>query len=145
MPTACKHASPANAPPRPASPTPHCSLQEEARRRGHRVLTPLVTLDTPGKASVQAVILADPDGHEVCFVGDEAFRQLSQPDENAPTLLTRSISRDGSREWAAKQAAGPGSPTAAAAPAAAPKAGAAPPAAKAAPAAAAAPAAPAAK
>ncbi len=110
------------------------------RQRGHRVLTPLVSLDTPGKASVQVVILADPDGHEICFVGDEAFRQLSRPDEDAPTLLTRSISRDGSREWAAKQAAGPGSPTAAAAPAAAPRAGsgASPPAAQAAPTAAAA-------
>ena len=27
---------------------------------------------------VQVVILADPDGQEICFVGDEAFRELSQ-------------------------------------------------------------------
>ena len=26
----------------------------------------------------QVVILADPDGQEICFVGDEAFRELSQ-------------------------------------------------------------------
>lgn len=74
-------------------------LQEEVQARGYRVLTPLVSLETPGKAAVQVVILADPDGHEICFVGDEAFRQLSVPDDNAPTLLQRSISLDGSREW----------------------------------------------
>ncbi len=45
---------------------PAClGLQEEAAARGYRVLTPLVSLDTPGKATVQVVILADPDGHEV--------------------------------------------------------------------------------
>ena len=40
-------------------------LQEEVTARGYQVLTPLVGLDTPGKAAVQVVILADPDGHEV--------------------------------------------------------------------------------
>lgn len=74
-------------------------LQEEVASRGHRVLTPLVSLDTPGKAAVQVVILADPDGHEICFVGDEAFRQLSQVDDNAPTALSQAMARDGSREW----------------------------------------------
>jgi len=28
------------------------------------------------------------DGHEVCFVGDEAFRILSQEDPQADSLLT---------------------------------------------------------
>jgi hypothetical protein len=103
------------------------------------VLTPLVSLETPGKATVQVVILADPDGHEICFVGDEAFRQLSVPDDNAPTSLQRSISIDGSREWlegkqqrqqgvASPKAAAAGSPPAAPAPAAAPTAAAARPA-----------------
>lgn len=40
-------------------------LQGELAQRGHSVLTPLVTLETPGKATVQVVIAADPDGHEV--------------------------------------------------------------------------------
>lgn len=44
---------------------PTHSAQEEVQARGYRVLTPLVSLDTPGKATVQVVILADPDGHEV--------------------------------------------------------------------------------
>lgn len=39
-----------------------------------------VSLDTPGKATVQVVILADPDGHEICFVGDAGFRDLSKVD-----------------------------------------------------------------
>lgn len=39
--------------------------QEAAEAKGYAVLTPLVTLETPGKAAVQVVILADPDGHEV--------------------------------------------------------------------------------
>ena len=38
------------------------------------VLKPLVSLDTPGKATVQVVILADPDGYEICYVGDEVRR-----------------------------------------------------------------------
>ncbi|EFN57800.1 hypothetical protein CHLNCDRAFT_20875 [Chlorella variabilis] len=98
--------------------------------RGYTVLTPLVSLDTPGKATVQVVILADPDGHEVCFVGDEAFRELSRVDDNAPQLLTQAIAKDTSREWRAgklkrEQAAAAAAPAAApagkaAAPAAAP-------------------------
>lgn len=33
-----------------------CAVQEEAQARGHRVLTPLVSLDTPGKAAVQVCL-----------------------------------------------------------------------------------------
>lgn len=29
------------------------------------------------------------DGHEICFVGDEAFRELSQPDINGDQLLDK--------------------------------------------------------
>lgn len=36
---------------------------------------------------------------QVCFVGDEAFRQLSRLDEDAPTALSQAMARDGSREW----------------------------------------------
>lgn len=36
---------------------------------------------------------------QICFVGDEAFRQLSQVDDNAPTALSQAMARDGSREW----------------------------------------------
>lgn len=63
------------------------------------ILKRLISLDTPGKATVEVVILADPDGHEICFVGDEAFRQLSQVDPTADQLLSEAILCDQSDEW----------------------------------------------
>uniref|UniRef100_A0A8C5PYU8 Glyoxalase domain-containing protein n=1 Tax=Leptobrachium leishanense TaxID=445787 RepID=A0A8C5PYU8_9ANUR len=57
---------------------------------------------TPGKATVQVVILADPDGHEISFVGAEAFEELSQTDPNANDLLNDAMASDKSEEWFAK-------------------------------------------
>ncbi|EGD72430.1 juvenile hormone binding protein [Salpingoeca rosetta] len=79
--------------------------QKKAEEAGHKVLTPLISLDTPGKATVQVVILADPDGYEICFVGDEAFRELSQVDPKADELLDKAMAADGSKEWYAKRQA----------------------------------------
>jgi len=62
-------------------------IQEAVQKSNYTILTPLVSLDTPGKATVEVTILADPDGYEICFVGDEAFRELSQVDTNAAKLL----------------------------------------------------------
>ncbi len=62
-------------------------IESSMRESGQAILTPLVSLDTPGKATVEVVILADPDAHEICFVGDEAFRELSQVDPKADALL----------------------------------------------------------
>jgi len=67
------------------------------------ILKSLVSLDTPGKATVQVVILADPDGQEICFVGDEAFRELSQVDPEADKLLDAALDGDKSNEWFAKK------------------------------------------
>lgn len=78
-------------------------LQGRMQAMQQAILTPLVSLDTPGKATVQVVILADPDGHEICYVGDTAFRELSQVDPNANTLLDDAISKDKSDEWFAKK------------------------------------------
>lgn len=75
------------------------SIEEKMKAANEKILTPLISLDTPGKATVQVVILADPDGHEICFVGDEAFRELSQPDPRAEQLLDESIANDRSSEW----------------------------------------------
>jgi hypothetical protein len=72
------------------------------REAGGTVLTPLVSLDTPGKATVEVVILVDPDGHEICFVGDEAFRELSLTDPAADELINKAIAEDKSYEWFAK-------------------------------------------
>jgi len=68
------------------------------------VKTPYVSLDTPGKATVQVVILVDPDGYEICFVGDEGFRELSTIDPKAASLLEEAISQDKSVEWFEKRA-----------------------------------------
>ncbi|CAL8091520.1 unnamed protein product [Calicophoron daubneyi] len=74
-------------------------IQDLMKREGEVVLKDLVSLDTPGKATVEVVILADPDGNEICFVGDEAFRQLSQVDPKADELLMQAIRDDSSDEW----------------------------------------------
>ncbi|XP_040857067.1 glyoxalase domain-containing protein 4 isoform X2 [Ochotona curzoniae] len=67
--------------------------------KSETILTPLVSLDTPGKATVHVVILADPDGHEICFVGDEAFRELSKVDPKGSKLLDEAMAADKSDEW----------------------------------------------
>jgi catechol 2,3-dioxygenase-like lactoylglutathione lyase family enzyme len=80
-------------------------LEQDVLAAGYVVHTPYVSLDTPGKATVQVVILADPDGHEICFVGDEGFRELSQQDPAAEELLAHAIAADGSKEWYGRRAA----------------------------------------
>lgn len=74
-------------------------LEDLMKRESQSILTPLVSLDTPGKATVQVVILADPDGHEICFVGDEAFRELSKMDPKGSKLLDDAMAADKSDEW----------------------------------------------
>ncbi|GIX99741.1 glyoxalase domain-containing protein 4, partial [Caerostris extrusa] len=82
-------------------------IQEAIKKADQKILTPLVSLDTPGKATVHVVILADPnmkwDGHEICFVGDEAFRELSQVDPKGESLLKEALIADKSDEWFAKK------------------------------------------
>ncbi|KAI8507578.1 Glyoxalase domain-containing protein 4 [Branchiostoma belcheri] len=77
-------------------------IEGAMKSEGQTILTPLVSLDTPGKATVEVVILADPDGHEICFVGDEAFRKLSQVDPKSDQLLSDAMAADKSDEWFAK-------------------------------------------
>ncbi|CAH1800426.1 unnamed protein product [Owenia fusiformis] len=78
-------------------------IEKCIREAGGTIVTPLISLDTPGKATVEVVILSDPDGHEICFVGDEAFRELSQQDPKADTLLEQALTADKSDEWYAKK------------------------------------------
>ncbi|XP_050544289.1 glyoxalase domain-containing protein 4 isoform X3 [Daktulosphaira vitifoliae] len=72
--------------------------QENAQNNQYKILTPFVTLDTPGKASVSVVIFADPDDHEICFVGDKEFRELSQFDPEAEKCLNKYIAKDEARK-----------------------------------------------
>jgi len=78
-------------------------IEEGVKGSGNEILTPLVSLDTPGKATVEVVIVADPDKHEICFVGDEAFRELSQVDPKGDELLNEAMKNDKSAEWFAKK------------------------------------------
>jgi catechol 2,3-dioxygenase-like lactoylglutathione lyase family enzyme len=63
-----------------------------------RVQTPLVALDTPAKATVEVVILQDPDGYEICFVGESAFNELCVPDQDAEACLQEAMDADRSDE-----------------------------------------------
>uniref|UniRef100_A0A6M2DL71 Putative glyoxalase n=1 Tax=Xenopsylla cheopis TaxID=163159 RepID=A0A6M2DL71_XENCH len=67
------------------------SIDKVIRENSLTILTPLLVLPTPGKASVRVIILADPDGHEICFVEDEGYRKLSEFDPKGEELLERYI------------------------------------------------------
>ncbi|NXJ09807.1 GLOD4 protein, partial [Odontophorus gujanensis] len=75
------------------------NIEALMKKENQKILTPLVSLDTPGKATVQVIILADPDDHEICFVGDEAFRDLSKVDPNGDKLLDDAMAADESDTW----------------------------------------------
>ncbi|XP_067864529.1 glyoxalase domain-containing protein 4 isoform X1 [Heptranchias perlo] len=77
-------------------------IETQMKEENQKILTPLVSLDTPGKATVEVVILADPDGHEICLVGDSAFRELSRMDPEGRKLLDNAMAADKSNEWFAK-------------------------------------------
>ncbi|XP_013196192.1 glyoxalase domain-containing protein 4 [Amyelois transitella] len=72
-------------------------IDQKIQAAKETILTPLISLDTPGKATVRVIILADPDGHEICFVDDESFRQLSQFDPASDADLDKFIKADKSR------------------------------------------------
>lgn len=59
-----------------AVPPIHASAAGE---KSGSVITPPLTLLTPGKADVVVTILGDPDGYEICYVEDVAFYQLAEP------------------------------------------------------------------
>lgn len=80
-------------------------LQTAMKAAKQSIITELVTLPTPGKADVDVVILGDPDGYEICFVGDEAFKELSATDPEAPKLLEAAMDADESDKWHEKQTA----------------------------------------
>jgi len=78
-------------------------LESSVKEAGYQILTPFITLATPGKADVSVVIFSDPNQHEICFVGDEAFRELSEFDPNADEALELACREDKSNEWFAKK------------------------------------------
>lgn len=69
-------------------------IDELIKKNNQKILTDLVTLDTPGKATVRVIILADATGHEICFVDDEGFSQLSEFDPSSEADLDKFIKKD---------------------------------------------------
>lgn len=69
-------------------------IDEKIKSANKTILTPLTCLDTPGKATVRVIILADPDGHEICFVDDENYQQLSKFDPDGEKLFERYMKKD---------------------------------------------------
>lgn len=43
---------------------------------------------------MRVIILADPDGHEICFVDDEGFSKLSAFDPDGERQLDKYIGKD---------------------------------------------------
>ncbi|PAV65701.1 hypothetical protein WR25_17218 [Diploscapter pachys] len=74
-------------------------LQNKVKAAGGKIINELVTLETPGKADVQVVILADPNDHEICFVGEAGFKDLSRVDSQADAAMQKAIADDDSNEW----------------------------------------------
>ena len=78
-------------------------IRDKVKAKGlGKIINDLIELPTPGKATVRVLILTDPDGYEICFVGDEGYRDLSQIDEDGDELLTKALAADKSNEWFAK-------------------------------------------
>lgn len=69
-------------------------LSEEVNKQNAKVIHPLTSLDTPGKATVRVIILSDPNDLEICFVDEEGFSQLSQVDPDSNADLDKNIKRD---------------------------------------------------
>lgn len=69
-------------------------LSKKVEASGNKILTPLISLETPGKANVRVIIVADPDGHEICFVDDEGFTELSKIDVESEKILDRFIKKE---------------------------------------------------
>lgn len=70
------------------------TIDEMIQKNKQTIHTPLATLDTPGKADVRVLIVADPNGHEICFVDDEGFSALSAFDPNSNAEINKLIKKD---------------------------------------------------
>lgn len=69
-------------------------LNDEIIKRSANLIHPLMSLDTPGKATVRIIIPTDPNELEICFVDDDGFAQLSQTDSDSDIYLNKNINRD---------------------------------------------------
>ncbi|OUC39805.1 glyoxalase family protein [Trichinella nativa] len=68
--------------------------QEKFSSTEGKILNNITSLETPGKATVEVLILADPDGHEICIVGREGFMQLCAMDPKGAELFNNAIQEE---------------------------------------------------
>ncbi|KRZ80242.1 Glyoxalase 1 [Trichinella papuae] len=69
-------------------------FQEKFSSTEGKILNSITSLETPGKATVEVLILADPDGHEICLVGREGFMQLCVMDPKGAELFNTAIQEE---------------------------------------------------
>lgn len=68
-------------------------LQEKIKQKEQTILHPLQLLGS-GKTKESVVILADPNDHEICFVGEEAFLELSEEDYGSDDKLAFQMEKE---------------------------------------------------
>ncbi len=87
-----------------AHPTIH-TVYEAIRQSRDTIQNAPVVLHTQGKADVEVIILKDRDGHEICFVGEAGFNDLSKPQPGAEIInwKQRSAIHEAAKRWQNKQ------------------------------------------
>lgn len=75
------------------------SLEQNVRQCPNAAIhTERVRLDTPGKATVEVVIVLDADQYEICLVGAEGFWELSAPVQGGDEIDFAQRIENGSKE-----------------------------------------------
>uniref|UniRef100_A0AC34FFL4 VOC domain-containing protein n=1 Tax=Panagrolaimus sp. ES5 TaxID=591445 RepID=A0AC34FFL4_9BILA len=70
-------------------------LQESVKQYDKNLIQNEITeLKTPNKPTVRVVILTDPNGHEICFFGEEDFDRLAQFDPKAEDLFIEAVKKE---------------------------------------------------
>lgn len=73
-------------------------IEKKVNENNDKIHTERIKLETPGKATVEVVILLDRDGYEICIVGSEAFFELSKPVKGTEYIDWKQRSEMGSKE-----------------------------------------------
>uniref|UniRef100_A0A0N5AJ65 Glyoxalase domain-containing protein 4 n=1 Tax=Syphacia muris TaxID=451379 RepID=A0A0N5AJ65_9BILA len=75
-------------------PTPELKLlEEQINKQGLKILFPLQQLGS-GDIKESVLILADPNDHEICFVGESEFLKLSEEDTEADDKMAFAIVKE---------------------------------------------------
>ncbi|KAI3658887.1 hypothetical protein MP638_003130 [Amoeboaphelidium occidentale] len=74
------------------------TIEQKVKQNGDKIHTERVKLDTPGKATVEVVILQDRSDYEICIVGAEAFYELAKPFPGCEVIDYETRRSNGSKE-----------------------------------------------